>query len=121
VLARVLQDRGLRIVSGGTDSHMFLVDLRAKKLTGKVAEAALSRAHITVNKNAIPNDPEKPFVTSGIRIGSPAITTRGFGEIESEALAHLIADILDAPADDDVLRRAKKSVGELTSAFRVYG
>jgi glycine hydroxymethyltransferase len=121
VLARVLQDRGLRIVSGGTDSHMFLVDLRAKKLTGKDAEAALSRAHITVNKNAIPNDPEKPFVTSGIRIGSPAITTRGFGEIESEALAHLIADILDAPADEDVLRRTKKSVGELTSAFRVYG
>jgi glycine hydroxymethyltransferase len=121
VLARVLQDRGLRIVSGGTDSHMFLVDLRAKKLTGKDAEAALSRAHITVNKNAIPNDPEKPFVTSGIRIGSPAITTRGFGEIESEALAHLIADILDAPADEDLLRRTKKSVGELTSAFRVYG
>jgi glycine hydroxymethyltransferase len=121
VLARVLQDRGLRIVSGGTDSHMFLVDLRAKKLTGKDAEAALSRAHITVNKNAIPNDPEKPFVTSGIRIGSPAITTRGFGEIESEALAHLIADILDAPADEDVMRRTKKSVGELTSAFRVYG
>ncbi|HEY7904085.1 MAG TPA: serine hydroxymethyltransferase [Casimicrobiaceae bacterium] len=121
VLARVLQDRGLRIVSGGTDSHMFLVDLRAKKLTGKDAEAALSRAHITVNKNAIPNDPEKPFVTSGIRVGSPAITTRGFGEIESEALAHLIADILDAPADEDVLRRTKKSVGELTSAFRVYG
>ena len=121
VLARVLQDRGLRIVSGGTDSHMFLVDLRAKKLTGKDAEAALSRAHITVNKNAIPNDPEKPFVTSGIRIGSPAITTRGFGEIESEALAHLIADILDAPADENVLRRTKKSVGDLTSAFRVYG
>jgi glycine hydroxymethyltransferase len=121
VLARVLQDRGLRIVSGGTDSHMFLVDLRAKKLTGKDAEAALSRAHITVNKNAIPNDPEKPFVTSGIRIGSPAITTRGFGEIESEALAHLIADILDAPADEDVLKRTKRSVGELTSAFRVYG
>ena len=87
VLARVLQDRGLRIVSGGTDSHMFLVDLRAKKVTGKDAEAALSQAHITVNKNAIPNDPEKPFVTSGIRIGSPAITTRGFTEIECEELA----------------------------------
>ena len=82
VLARVLADRGLRIVSGGTDCHMFLVDLRAKGITGKDAEAALGRAHITVNKNAIPNDPEKPFVTSGIRIGSPAITTRGFTEIE---------------------------------------
>jgi glycine hydroxymethyltransferase len=82
VLARVIQDRGVRIVSGGTDSHMFLVDLRAKKVTGKDAEAALSQAHITVNKNAIPNDPEKPFVTSGIRIGSPAITTRGFTELE---------------------------------------
>jgi glycine hydroxymethyltransferase len=120
VLARVLQDRGLRIVSGGTDSHMFLVDLRAKKITGKDAEGALSRAHITVNKNAIPNDPEKPFVTSGIRIGSPAITTRGFGEIESEALAHLIADVLDAPADEGVLRRTKKSVADLTSKHPVY-
>ena len=99
VLATVLQERGLRIVSGGTDSHMFLVDLRAKKITGKDAEAALSAAHITVNKNAIPNDPEKPFVTSGVRIGSPAITTRGFTEIECEQLAHLIADVLDAPTD----------------------
>ncbi|HXD47992.1 MAG TPA: serine hydroxymethyltransferase [Gemmatimonadaceae bacterium] len=120
VLARVLQDRGLRIVSGGTDSHMFLVDLRAKKITGKDAEAALSRAHITVNKNAIPNDPEKPFVTSGIRIGSPAITTRGFGELDSEALAHLIADVLDAPADEGVTRATKKSVAELTSKHPVY-
>ena len=93
VLATVLQERGLRIVSGGTDSHMFLVDLRAKKITGKDAEAALSKAHITCNKNAIPNDPEKPFVTSGIRIGSPAITTRGFTELESEELAHLLADV----------------------------
>jgi glycine hydroxymethyltransferase len=82
VLAKVLQERGLRIVSGGTDCHMFLVDLRAKRVTGKEAEAALSQAHITVNKNAIPNDPEKPFVTSGIRIGSPAVTTRGFGADE---------------------------------------
>ncbi len=97
VLATVLQDRGLRIVSGGTDSHMFLVDLRAKRITGKDAEAALGRAQITVNKNAIPNDPEKPFVTSGIRIGSPAITTRGFTEIECEELGHLVADVLDAP------------------------
>src|SRR6187399_1605226 len=99
VLSTVLQERGLRIVSGGTDSHMFLVDLRAKKITGKDAEAVLSSAHITCNKNSIPNDPEKPFVTSGIRIGSPAITTRGFTELESEQLAHLLADVLEAPND----------------------
>src|SRR5438067_6455508 len=120
VLAKVMQDRGLRIVSGGTDSHMFLVDLRAKQVTGKDAEAALSRAHITVNKNAIPNDPEKPFVTSGIRIGSPAITTRGFGELECEELGHLIADVLDAPADDAVLAQASNAVAALTRRFPVY-
>ena len=120
VLAKVLQERGLRIVSGGTDCHMFLVDLRAKQITGKDAEAALARAHITVNKNAIPNDPEKPFVTSGIRIGSPAVTTRGFGEIECEELAHLIADVLDAPADDAVLTRTRNSVASLTRRFPVY-
>jgi glycine hydroxymethyltransferase len=83
----VLSERGLRVVSGGTDSYLFLVDLRAKKITGKDAEAALGRVHITVNKNAIPNDPQKPFVTSGIRIGSPSISTRGFTEIESGARA----------------------------------
>jgi glycine hydroxymethyltransferase len=105
VLAVVLQDRGLRIVSGGTDSHLFLVDLRAKKITGKDAEAALGRAHITVNKNAIPNDPEKPFVTSGIRVGSPAVTTRGFTEIECEELAHVIADVLDAPGNAATIDR----------------
>ncbi|HEX6792379.1 MAG TPA: serine hydroxymethyltransferase [Casimicrobiaceae bacterium] len=120
VLAKVLQERGLRIVSGGTDCHMFLVDLRAKQITGKDAEAALARAHITVNKNAIPNDPEKPFVTSGIRIGSPAVTTRGFGEIECEELAHLIADVLDAPADEAVLTRTRNSVASLTRRFPVY-
>ena len=120
VLAKVLQERGLRIVSGGTDCHMFLVDLRAKRVTGKEAEAALSRAHITVNKNAIPNDPEKPFVTSGIRIGSPAATTRGFGEIECEELGHLIADVLDAPADEAVLTRTRNSVASLTRKFPVY-
>jgi glycine hydroxymethyltransferase len=120
VLAKVLQERELRVVSGGTDCHMFLVDLRAKQVTGKEAEAALSRAHITVNKNAIPNDPEKPFVTSGIRIGSPAVTTRGFGEIECEELAHLIADVLDAPADEAVLTRTRNSVASLTRRFPVY-
>ncbi len=121
VLAKVLQERGLRIVSGGTDSHLFLVDLRAKKITGKDAETALSRAHITCNKNSIPNDPEKPFVTSGIRIGSPAITTRGFTELESEELAHLIADVLDAPTDDATIEHTRTSVGALTKKFPVYG
>src|SRR4029077_1890133 len=96
---------GLRIVSGGPDSHMFLLDLRAKNVTGKDAENALGRAHMTVNKNAIPNDPQKPMVTSGIRLGSPAITTRGFGVAETEQLAGLIADVLDAPGDDKVIAR----------------
>jgi glycine hydroxymethyltransferase len=121
VMARVLQERGVRIVSGRTDSHVFLVDLRAKKLTGKDAEAALGKAHITVNKNAIPNDPEKPFVTSGIRIGSPAMTTRGFKELESEKLANLIADVLDAPNDEAVIARVIVEVKKLTTQFPVYG
>ena len=120
VLAKVLQERGLRIVSGGTDCHMFLVDLRAKRITGKDAEAALARAHITVNKNAIPNDPEKPFVTSGIRLGSPAATTRGFGELECEELGHLIADVLDDPGDDAVVTRSRHGVAALTRKFPVY-
>jgi len=120
VLATVLQNRGLRIVSGGTDSHMFLVDLRAKNITGKDAEAALTRANITVNKNAIPNDPQKPFVTSGVRIGSPAVTTRGFSEIECEELAHLIADVLDAPADTKTHKRVAAGVKALTTKFPVY-
>ena len=120
VLAKVLQERGLRIVSGGTDCHMFLVDLRAKRITGKEAEATLSKAHITVNKNAIPNDPEKPFVTSGIRIGSPAITTRGFSELETEELGHLIADLLDAPGDDGTISRVRGAVGAMTAKFPVY-
>ena len=120
VLATVLQNRGLRIVSGGTDSHMFLVDLRAKKITGKDAEAALTRANITVNKNAIPNDPQKPFVTSGVRIGSPAVTTRGFSEIECEELAHLIADVLEAPADTKTLKRVAAGVKAMTTKFPVY-
>ncbi len=121
VMAKVLTERGVRIVSGRTDSHVFLVDLRAKKLTGKDAEAALGRAHITVNKNAIPNDPEKPFVTSGIRIGSPAMTTRGFTELEAEKLANLIADVLDAPNDDVVIARVVADVTKLTAKFPVYG
>ncbi|NWG86200.1 MAG: serine hydroxymethyltransferase [Hydrogenophilaceae bacterium] len=122
VMTRVLgEERGLRIVSGGTESHVFLVDLRPKKITGKEAEAALGRAHITVNKNAIPNDPEKPFVTSGIRIGSPAMTTRGFKEIEAEKLAHLIADVLDAPNDEAVAKRVAGEVQALCAKFPVYG
>jgi glycine hydroxymethyltransferase len=121
VLARVLQERGVRIVSGGTDSHLFLVDLRAKKITGKDAEAALARAHITVNKNTIPNDPEKPFVTSGIRIGSPAVTTRGFTELECEELAHLVADVLDAPGDDGTIGRVRAGAAALARKFPVYG
>ena len=120
VLATVLQDRGLRIVSGGTDSHLFLVDLRPKQITGKDAEAALGRAQITVNKNAIPNDPEKPAVTSGIRVGSPAITTRGFTEIECEQLGHLIADVLEAPTDAATIARAASATKALTTRFPVY-
>ncbi|MCX7673522.1 MAG: serine hydroxymethyltransferase [Thiobacillaceae bacterium] len=121
VMARVLsEERGLRIVSGRTECHMFLVDLRAKGITGKDAEAALGRAHITVNKNAIPNDPQKPMITSGIRIGTPAMTTRGFKELEAERLAHLIADVLDAPQDERVIERVRGEVAELTRAFPVY-
>ncbi len=121
VMTKVLQERGLRIVSGRTDCHLFLVDLQAKDITGKDAEAALGRAHITVNKNAIPNDPQKPFVTSGIRIGTPAMTTRGFKELEAEKLAHLIADVLDAPHDTAVTARAIAEVKLLTTKFPVYG
>jgi glycine hydroxymethyltransferase len=121
VMAKVLKNRGLRIVSGQTDCHMFLVDLQAKNLTGKKAEAALELAHITVNKNAIPNDPQKPFVTSGIRIGTPAMTTRGFKEIEAEQLANLIADVLDAPEDEAVLSRVAEEAKSLCAKFPVYG
>lgn len=121
VMARVLQQRGLRIVSGRTDCHMFLVDLRAKNLTGREAEAALEAAHITVNKNAIPNDPQKPFVTSGVRIGTPAITTRGFKELESEQLANLVADVLEAPANEAVLDQVARKAQALCTKFPVYG
>ncbi len=99
IVADTLTQRGLRIVSGRTESHVMLVDLRAKGITGKEAEAVLGSAHMTVNKNAIPNDPEKPMVTSGVRIGTPAMTTRGFKDEEARATAHLIADVLDNPRD----------------------
>ena len=119
-MAATLQKRGLRIVSGRTDCHMFLLDLTPKNLTGKDAEAALGRAHITVNKNAIPNDPQKPMVTSGVRIGSPAMTTRGFRKDEAEALANLIADVLDRPSDDAHLARVASQVKALCARFPVY-
>ena len=120
-MAEELQKRGLRIVSGRTESHVMLVDLRPLRITGKAAETLLNAAHITVNKNAIPNDPEKPFVTSGIRLGSPAMTTRGFGEAEARRVANLIVDLLEAPEDAAVFERVKGEVAELTKAFPVYG
>ena len=119
-LAKGLIERGLRIVSGRTDSHLFLLDLRAKNITGKEAETVLGSAHITVNKNAIPNDPQKPMVTSGIRLGSPAITTRGFGEAETRQLSNLIADVLEAPADEKVIARVANDVKALCARFPVY-
>ncbi len=119
-MARVLAERGLRVVSGRTDCHMFLLDLRKKRITGKDAETALGRAHITLNKNAIPDDPEKPAVTSGVRIGSPAMTTRGFRAREAEQLAHLIADVLERPTDEASLERVAGEVKALCARYPVY-
>ena len=121
VMAETLIKRGLRIVSGRTESHVMLVDLQPKGLTGKEAERILGEAHMTCNKNAIPNDPQTPFVTSGIRIGTPALTTRGFKEAETEAIANLIADVLDNPTDTAIIERVKADVKKLTDAFPVYG
>ena len=121
VVAQTLTERGLRIVSGGTQSHVMLVDLRAKGITGKEAEAVLGSAHMTINKNAIPNDPEKPMVTSGVRIGTPAMTTRGFKEDEARLTANLVADVLDAPRDEARLAAVRAKVAELTRRFPVYG
>ena len=120
VLAKTLMERGLRIVSGGTQSHVMLVDLRPMNLTGKAAEALLGAAHITVNKNAIHNDPQTPFVTSGIRLGTPAMTTRGFKEEETRKVGNLIADLLSAPEDAQVLERVRTEVDQLTAMFPVY-
>jgi glycine hydroxymethyltransferase len=120
VLAKTLVQRGLRIVSGRTESHLMLVDLRPKGITGKEAEAVLQRAHITCNKNAIPNDPQKPMVTSGVRLGSPAMTTRGFGAAEAARTANLIADVLDAPNDERVIVSVREQVAALTRDFPVY-
>jgi glycine hydroxymethyltransferase len=121
VLADTLIERGLRIVSGRTESHVMLVDLRPKNLTGKDAENLLGAAHMTCNKNGIPNDPQKPMVTSGIRLGTPAMTTRGFKETEARLTAHLIADILDQPHDAATLATVKAKVAALTRDFPVYG
>ncbi|MCY7389312.1 MAG: serine hydroxymethyltransferase, partial [Burkholderiales bacterium] len=121
IMAKTLIKRGLRIVSGRTESHVMLVDLRSKQITGKEAEAVLGHAHITCNKNAIPNDPEKPFVTSGVRLGSPAMTTRGFKEVESELTANLIADVLDHPRDEARIAAVREKVSALTKRFPVYG
>jgi glycine hydroxymethyltransferase len=119
-MVRVLTERGVRIVSGRTESHMFLMDLTKKGITGKDAEAALGRAHMTVNKNAIPNDPQKPAVTSGVRIGTPAMTSRGFKKAEAERLAGFIADVLDKPADEANLERVANDVKALCARFPVY-
>ncbi len=121
VMAETLVQRGLRIVSGRTESHLMLVDLRSKNITGKDAEAILGDAYMTINKNAIPNDPEKPMTTSGVRIGTPAMTTRGFKEIEARATAHLIADVLDNPRDAANIDAVRAKVVALTSRFPVYG
>ena len=120
VIADTLTARGLRIVSGGTQSHVMLVDLRNKGITGKEAEAVLGAAHMTINKNGIPNDPEKPFVTSGVRIGSPAMTTRGFKEEEARITANLIADVLDNPRDEANIAAVRAKVNALTARFPVY-
>ena len=120
-VAQTLTERGLRIVSGGTQSHVMLVDLRSKHITGKVAEGVLGDAHMTINKNAIPNDPEKPMVTSGVRIGTPAMTTRGFKEAEARMTANLIADVLDNPHDPANIEAVRAKVHALTARFPVYG
>jgi glycine hydroxymethyltransferase len=120
IVAETLISRGLRIVSGRTESHVMLVDLRAKGITGKEAESVLGSAHMTINKNAIPNDPEKPMVTSGVRIGTPAMTTRGFKDEEARMTAHLIADVLDNPRDSANIDAVRAKVHALTSRFPVY-
>ena len=120
-MATELQARGYRIVSGGTDNHLFLIDLIGREYSGKDADAALGRAHMTVNKNSVPNDPRTPFVTSGLRIGSPAITTRGFREAEARQVASWIADILDHMGDESVVERVRGEVSAICKRFPVYG
>ena len=119
-LAGGLRERGFDLVSGGTDNHLILVDLRSKNITGKLAEEVLERAGITVNKNAVPFDPEKPFVTSGIRIGTPALTTRGFREAEMEHIARMMADVVDAPEDEALIRRVHGEASEMSRSLPLY-
>ena len=119
-MANTLMERGYDIVSGGTDNHMFLVDLIRHEITGKDADAALDAAHITVNKNAVPNDPRSPFVTSGVRMGTPAVTTRGFGESEIRSIGGWIADVLDDIEDPGRVEQVRDQVMELCAAFPVY-
>ncbi len=120
-MAKTLLARGYKIVSGGTENHLMLIDLIGREISGKDAEAALGKAHITVNKNSVPNDPRSPFVTSGLRIGTPAVTTRGYAEADCVALAAWIADVLDAPGDEAVLTRVREAVTAQCKQFPVYG
>src|SRR5574337_562327 len=120
-MAKTFIERGYKIVSGGTENHLMLVDLIGRDITGKDAEEALGKAHITVNKNAVPNDPRKPFVTSGLRIGTPAVTTRGYREADVTALANWICDVLDAPGDEAVIARVREAVTAQCRRFPVYG
>ncbi len=120
-MTKVLQERGYKIVSGGTDNHLFLLDLIDKNITGKDADAALGRAHMTVNKNAVPNDPRPPSISSGLRIGTPAVTTRGFKEAEVRQLSHWIADVLDHMGDESAVERVRAEVVKICRRFPVYG
>ena len=120
-MAGTFMSRSYKVVSGGTDNHLFLVDLVAKDMTGKAADAALGAAHITVNKNAVPNDPQSPFVTSGIRIGTPAMTTRGFGESDATEVAGWMCDILDSIDDENVIMGVRSKVEEICAQHPVYG
>jgi glycine hydroxymethyltransferase len=121
VMAKVFMDRGYKVVSGGTDNHLFLVDFIAKGITGKDVDAALGRANITVNKNAVPNDPQSPFVTSGIRVGTPAVTTRGFREAEVSELAHWMCDVIDDLGNEDTVEKVKAKVLDICRRYPVYG
>jgi glycine hydroxymethyltransferase len=120
-MAKTIIERGYKIVSGGTENHLMLVDMIGKGVTGKDAEAALGKAHITVNKNAVPNDPQKPFVTSGLRVGTPAVTTRGYREADCVELANWLCDVLDAPGDEAVIAKVREQVQAQCKKFPVYG
>jgi glycine hydroxymethyltransferase len=119
-MAKTIVARGYKIVSGGTQNHLMLVDMIGKGITGKDAEAALGKAHITVNKNAVPGDPQKPMITSGLRIGTPAVTTRGYGEQDCIDLANWMCDVLDAPKDEAVIARVREAVTKQCARYPVY-